>query len=771
MKISIAWIFDHIRADWRDCDIPALVARMSATIGEIDSCEHITIDRGQFFLAEVESCGAQETTLRLCERKKSFRLPARADAIGSGIFLIVAVERGYRWAQLSDLGGSRKDLVPALHISAEDAAGDHWRDGIEWEDWVLEIDNKAVTHRPDLWGHRGFAREVAALLLLPFASEEQIASQKPIRHYEKKSPIIDLTHASACTRCAGLEIADVRYTPSIPWIVSRLARIDMRSLNALVDFGNYVMFDMGQPMHVFDAAAIRGGVLIPRFAHPGEKLTLIDGATVELTAEETVIADAEGVLSLAGIMGGQESGVRRTTSKIFLEAAHFDAAAIRRSALRFKVRTESSARFEKSLDPNQNTFAINRYLALVSECGLAGRADESITSVGLLAHETQIVFSHKFLTDRIGCTVREGDVCAILGRLGFGVQAVDGQAGLSYRVEVPTFRGTKDILIPEDLVEEVARYYGYNNIVPILPSRQMRPFDITRPMRRRQLKHACAYALSMREIDAYSFFDESWLQELAFVPEHAVMVVNPVSENWRRLVTTLIPHLLKAVALNAIHEPELRFFELALRWRDRGVAGVLEQGVCAGVFYRKSSLDFFEVKAELVKLFDALGLIVDWARPTGERPPWAAESECAELSVGEQAIGYVARVDTPLASRAAAGALFAFEFETEPILGRKAVINRYESISRYQETVLDVSMLVGYQVTVAELEAAVALADARVRDVRLLDTFEKSEWGDRRSVTLRYVLQDMEKTLVREEIDEVQQAVHAAVIALGAEVR
>ncbi len=773
MKVSIAWAFDHVRGNWQSCDIPALILRMSSTIGEIDGFEHIKIDKENLFLAEVESCGTTETIVRLCERKKSVKLPTRPDAGEQGFFLLYAHADGsFRWAQLADLGASRKDLVPPLLFTPQEANSAAWREQFEGEDWVFEIDNKAVTHRPDLWGHRGFGREISAMLGLPFATEEQIAAQKPIRHYDKKSPTIDLSKPSACTRFAGIEVADISCAPSILRMVSRMARIDARSLNALVDIGNYVMFDLGEPMHVFDASAIRGGVLAPRSAHPGEKLELIDGDTIELTAEDTVIADAQGPLSLAGVMGGRDSGVRRTTTKIFLEGAHFDPSAIRKTAIRFKKRTESSARFEKSLDPNQNTFALNRYLSLLYECGISHRADESIVSVGPLAHDTELVLSHKFLVERMGCSITEGQVRTILTRLGFGVQSIDGVSGLSYRVEVPTFRATKDIKIAEDLVEEVVRYYGYETIVPVLPSRQMRPFDTGQVMGKRRLKRECAYGLSMREIDTYPFFDESWLRELGFEPAQAVTIANPVSENWRRLVTTLVPHLLQAVSLNAIRESELRFFEVGRRWSERGGDELSEQHVCAGVFYRKSGLNFFEVKAEVMALFDALELLVEWVKPSKEALPiWATEFETAALLVNNQVMGYAGFVQPSLVSHVAEGALFAFEFETASILGQKGEVRPYVPLSRFQEVVLDVSVFVGRRVTVAMLEQAVVLADVRIRDVALVDIFEKNEWGDRRSVTLRYIVQDDEKTLVREEIDEVQVVVHNAVKAIGAEVR
>lgn len=771
MKVSIAWVCDHLRCNWHDHDIPALISRLSSTIGEIDGFEQVMVPVNEFFLAEVESCGAEDLLLHVIERKKSIHLPNRPDGGDAGRFLVRAVADGFRWATIADLGGSRQDLIPALLIKEEEATSGAWRNQIEAEDWVFEIENKAITHRPDLWGHRGFAREIAAVLGVALAPEEQVCMSKPIRHFDRKSPTIDISKPSACTRFAGIGISNVSYTPSLLWMVSRLARVDARALNVFVDMGNYVMFDLGQPMHVFDAEAVRGGLLTARFANSGEKLQLIDGELIELTPEDTVIADAQGALSLAGIMGGRESGVSRSTKRLFLEGAHFEPGMIRKSALRHKKRSESSSRFEKNLDPNQNTLALGRYLMLLQDAAILCQVEESIVSVGPLAKEGEILLSHKFLVDRLGSTITEGQVRTILTRLGFGVQTVDGAQGLAYRVVVPTFRATKDIKIAEDLVEEVVRFYGYSQIVPSLPTRPMRPFSTEKVMLKRQLKHACAFALEMREIESYPLFDEEWVRELGFAPERAITLQNPGSENWRRLVTSLIPHLLRAISTNAVKADKLRFFELGQCWETKELNDFVEFSRCAGVVYRKKEADFYASKTLLMNLFDSLNLLVEWSKPTKDIPFWAAPYEVAELTIGGKIIGYAGFVSDALMAKVAEGRVFAFEWDTAFLSSKEQTMRSYEPLSRYQDVALDISVLLPRRITVAACEQAIALTDVRVRDVTLVDIFEKEEWGDRRSVTLRYVVQDAEKTLVGDEIDEVQRAVEGSLKELGGEIR
>lgn len=768
MKISVAWLFDHLGVDWHAYDMRDLMTRLSATTAEIDGAKAVSLAWNQFFIAEVIARNENEVKVKIAERKKQFTLPVRQDAQLHHFFLVTSLESTVSWATLADLGAEREGLVPSLTVSQDQIEG-AWRDNLEQDDWIIEIDNKSLTNRPDLWGHRGFAREVAALLGLKLLPEEQICVQKPIRHYEKKAPFIDLSADSACSRFAGIKIHAVSCEPSRLFYVHRLARVDAKALNTFVDFTNYVMFDIGHPMHVFDADALEGGIVV-RQAREKEKITLLDGETVELTSADCVVADERKVLSIAGVMGGLQSGFQQHTKNIILEGALFDASALRRTAARLKKRTESSARFEKSLDPNQNTVAIARYLWLLEVAGVSCTIDEAICSVGPLAVEHEILLPHRLLVERLGATVTEGQVCSILNKLEFGVQVIDGAHGLSYSVTVPTFRGTKDIRIPEDLIEEVARYFGYDAIPLVMPMRVMRPYSVSTIHRKRLIKRVCATALSMREVQTYPLFDERLLRQLNYHPQGAPELLNPVSENWSRLVTSLIPGILQAIETNAVSDKRLRFFELNRVWSMPTATEIKEKQVCAGVVYERASLSFYEGKSLLERLFVALGFLVEWKKPLTGVPFWADQYQIAELWLGDKCLGYAGMVSQHFLQKIAEGNAFAFELDLNMLL-QVPEEKEFVTPSRYQAVSLDISMFCHRRITVAELETLIALSDSRIKDVFLIDIFEKDEWPDRRSIALRYVVQDDTKTLSKDDIDEVQATVYAAVKPLGVEIR
>jgi phenylalanyl-tRNA synthetase beta chain len=779
MKISLAWVFDHIQGTVHEHDWHEIVTRLQETTAEIDGVQELSIAWEHVYVAQVTRVADETVQTVIAEAGTNALLPSRPDAVGGGYYLVKKINGSYAWTTLRDLGGDKEGLVPALHGSAEWAAGT-WRLGCEARDLLLDIDNKSLTNRPDLWGHRGFAREIAALFGLQLRPEDELIACMPVAHFAQTASRagsigVDITQSNACSRFAGVTLHNVGAGASTLRMASRLVRVGVRPMQWLVDATNYVMYDWGQPLHVYDAQKITGDALAVRQARDGELLALLDGTSVVLSTRDCVVADATQALGLAGVMGGVTSSVTRATKQVFVESAHFDAATIRCTAARLKKRTESSARFEKTLDPNQNTVALMRYLRLLAIDYPEYRAEETILSVGALVPDHDILVSHKFLVDRLGLALTQSQVMTILLRLGFGVREREGADGLGYQVTVPSFRSSKDVRLKEDILEEVARFYGYRMITPVLPTRSMRPFSYEIVERRRALKNHCAYAGGMREVATYPLFDESFLREIGYEPQETARVVHPVSENFVRLVTSLVPHLVKCVVQNGVHHEQQRFFELARVWRlDNGA--LAEQGSCAGImFERKNPVDFYACKHILQTLFELFGLLVQWQPASGPlaplHAPWYDAPKTAALVCDGVCIGYAGMMDPAWLSRAVPGAAFVWEIDAGLLLGMKRPARAYLPLSRYQEVVLDVSTLMACSVPVTAIEEAIALADARVRDVVLVDTFTKDEWLDSRSVAFRYVVQDDDRTLTKADIDLVQQSVHEAIQALGGQIR
>ncbi len=777
MKLSLAWVFDHIKnSSWRQYSIDDIVARFIEKVAEIEGVEKVSYNLDTFSLAQIKAIKNNMVEVESPEWKKEFSLPFRSDAQLNNYYLVKKEKNSYTWATIHDFYGSKDGLVPALWCEQNLVTG-AWKKSVEPEDYILHLDNKSITHRPDLWGHRGIAREVAAILDLQLIPEDYILAAKPIKHYEKQAPVsqfnpfaLEITDQKACQRFAGLSITLNENHASLPWMALRLMRIDARPINALVDTTNYVMFDLGQPLHAYDAQKVSQKISVG-YAHNGDTVTLLDGEKVTLTHEDCVVRDAEKILGLAGIMGAHNTGVEQNTKALFVEAAHFDPIMIRKTAARIKKRTEASARFEKNLDPNQNTNGLLRFLKILTDNSISYKAADSIVSLGTLAQEKSISISHEFISKRLGITITGDTVKRILTAIGFGVQISEKQGQALYTITVPTYRATKDILIKEDIVEEIGRLIGYTSIPYQFPVRAMKPFDTSIIHRIKTIKQQCAFALNMHEVSNYALYDEEFLRTLPYEPTQFIALKNPLSENQKRLVTSLLPHLFKNIIQNKAQHHHLRFFEWGRVWHLSHNKPIESKKLSGVIFDSKKSLDFYDFKALIQPLFNALDILVTWEKPTKQQESWWSSYQTAELVCNGTVIGTAGVINPLLATSFFEGDVYAFEISGDFLQKYHGLIKQFAPLPKYQATELDISMLVPQAVAVAELEMAIAQADARVRDLWLLDFFEKPEWGDKRSVTIRFVVYDDHKTMTKEDIDQVLKHVTEAVQQLGAVVR
>ena len=351
------------------------------------------------------------------------------------------------------------DLFPAQEeaeitdLSAFDVpAGTALADALDLNDIILEIDNKSMTNRPDLWGHYGIAREIAALYSLPLKEIKKFdASGIPAMK-------VDVQDFERCPRYIGAEIENLSVKASPYQMQNRIWKVGMRPINALVDITNYVMLATGQPTHAFDADHIKGNIVVRR-ASEKEELLLLNDKKLALTTDDLVIADTESAVGLAGVMGGAKDSVLPETNRVILEIANFNAAGIRRTALRYENRTEASARYEKAIDPERCEQALSMAMELFKEIypEMEVKAFSDSYPEKLVQQEIDVPVS--WLEHRLGKEFSQETLTNLLGRLGFSV-AFDGD---KMHVIAPTWRSTGDISIKDDIMEEVARMYGYEN--------------------------------------------------------------------------------------------------------------------------------------------------------------------------------------------------------------------------------------------------------------------------------------------------------------------
>jgi phenylalanyl-tRNA synthetase beta chain len=777
MKISLNWIFDHIKGELARVDVAQLVEKFIRTTAEIEGWRKVTLNPDNLTLGEVVAVQEANVTVHSTERNKNYTLPTRADAIVGSCFMIADVNNAQKWATTTMFGGIKDMLLPALDVQANLRAGG-WKSNIELDDYIIEIDNKSINSRPDLWGHRGIAREMAAILDLSLKSADELDVQKDIMAHESSAiatiynPFdITIQNPKLCSRFAALYIPTVVPRASQLNMAIRLSRLDSRSIDTIVDATNYVMLDLGQPMHAFDADKFQSKKISIASGKLKEKLLLLDGETVELTLEDVVIADGGKAISLAGIMGGAQSGVSAQTKSLLLESATFDATTIRRTSARHKKRTEASMRFEKSLDPHQNIDALRRFLFLLNGAHVTYQAADRIVSLGTCPDQTFITVEHAFIEARLGIIIKPERVVAILERIAFQVEQSVEHDTVVYTIAVPSFRATKDIKIPEDIVEEIGRYIGYDALPRVMPALTLRPSDLHATYTTRAIKNFLSYGVQMHELYGYSFFDESVLREIAWQPTDFISIKNPISENYTRLVTTLQPHLLKAVADNSIHHTALRFYEWGRVWHKQG-DDVIEQKSLSGIFYEQD-VNFYTGKAMLVRLFEKLHMNVIWMPYNGAEFSWLSSYQTAALMHDDKQIGIAGMVDDATISflSPAGGAAFIFEINGDYLLDYKKPAVRFEPLSKYPSVRRDVSMLISVSVTTDALIEMITSVDKRIEHVTLLDFFTKPEWKDRKAMTFHVEIGDKEKTLVADEVEEIWNKVLAQLQQQGAIIR
>jgi phenylalanyl-tRNA synthetase beta chain len=768
MKISMKWIFDHIDSDFKSSKIKEIVSRFNKVTAEIEDFSKVSIDVSSLYAAKITSVQKEHVTLHIPELKKETELTPHPTSKKDSFFLLHSDGKDFRWATCKDVYLDKEGLLPAFDISPEKANG-KWRNLFESQDVILDVDNKSMTHRPDMWGHRGFAREVAAFMKLHFIEKKNLIEGVKVG----KSPFtIEIRAEEACKRFSGLYFSSIENKPSNLFIASRLIKVGVRPINGIVDLTNYVMLDWSQPVHAYDAEKISDEVLIARTAKKGELLELLDGQQIELEKEDLIICDNEKVLGLAGVMGGLHDSISDQTNSVFFESAHFDATFVRRSSLRHGVRTESSARFEKTLDPNQITDAICRFVFLLSQVGIKSKIEGDIICVGKDFKEQTIGVEHSFLERRSGVKLKKEDIVDSLTRIGFKVEPSDETIGdkkdILYKITIPSYRGAKDVEIKEDILEEVIRFFGFDNIALKLPCLEKKPGDLTSLFRLRKINEFLVRSARMREQKNYAYYDEDFLSSVGLDFEDCIKIKNPVSENNTRIVSSLLPNLFKNISQNIANETSLKFFESGRVCRI--IKNSLEEKKSlAGIFFEKrKKIDFYECKQHVVDLLKVCG-IRDSIWKKVENKICEVEIFCENKKLGD-----AGKIDNSFLCKL--GGLpesdaFFFEFDLDLLLAHIKEEIVYTPISKFQEVTFDLSFMIPITLTVDLLESTLYESNDLIKRVEMVDFFDKEEWADKRSVAFRLWVDNPEKTLLKEEIEDVRQDALKSAEKLGGQIR
>ncbi|VAW86592.1 Phenylalanyl-tRNA synthetase beta chain [hydrothermal vent metagenome] len=637
-----------------------------------------------------------------------------------------------------------------LILPSDAPVGENIRDFFDLDDRCIEVD--LTPNRSDCFSIRGIAREVAVLnntqVTEPVINEVPAASDD--------SFAITVEAADSCPRYVGRVIKGINSKAETPlWMVERLRRSAIRSISPVVDVTNYVMIELGQPMHGFDLAKVDGGICV-RMARQDERLQLLDGKEIKLNSDSLVIADQVKVMALAGIMGGEGTGVTDDTQDVLLESAFFSPTAIAGKARSYGLHTDSSHRFERGVDPALQQLAIERATQLLLDIcgGTAGPVNEVVNRAQL-----PVVADITLRSDRIkrvlGVEVAPVEVERILSTLGMKCLAVEG----GWNVSAPSFRF--DINIEEDLIEEVGRIFGYDNLPVSRPSPNLKMELKTErqlPVNRlRQIMVDRGY----QEAITYSFVDPEF--QLALTPESpGVKLANPISSDMSVMRTTLWSGLLPAFIYNANRQQErIRLFEVGRRFVE--VDGELTQeSVIAGVVSGELNpeqwaeqgrkVDFFDIKGDVEALLSAGG--IDDANFIAQQHPALHPGQSASIHRGEQLIGWVGKV-SPLVAKQLDLPAEAYLFELSQDALTEARLPAFSELSKFPSIRRDIALLVDEDVSVQSVQDCIeSAASSILKELKLFDIYTGKgiDYG-KKSLAIALNLQDDHKTLTDEDVE------------------
>lgn len=587
MKLSLSWIKDFVNIP-EDMDMKQLAYDLTMDTVEVEDVEYLADRFDHMVVGVIEDIEPHPNADKLRVCKVDIGDGEIKDIVCGGINL----EKGMRVAvscpgaivrwhgegepveiKKSKLRGVASygmicasdeiglgDLFPAsqeaeiLDLSAFDVpAGTTLADALDLNDVLLEIDNKSMTNRPDLWGHYGIAREIAALYNLP------LAEIKPFETNVQSDFNVEIADPDRCSRYIGVEMSGVNVKEAPYQMQSRIWKVGMRPINALVDITNYVMLATGNPTHAFDADNISDHIVV-RHAAENEKLLLLNDKELSLCTDDLVITDSEEPVALAGVMGGAKDSILPKTERVILEVANFEAAGIRRTALRYDNRTEASSRYEKAIDPERCDQALalsmQYFKELYPEMKVTGYCDKYVKKLKRAEIDVNLVWLEK----RLGKHLTNDEIQGKLEKLGFDVQ-INGE---DMHVIAPTWRSTGDISIKDDVMEEVARMYGYDNFEPTSftttfdSAINQKDQDLVRNM-----KEFLAIRCGMQEIYTYPWVNDVYLNAIMQTTEGMLRLSTPPAPDLSYLRASLLPNICEAVAKNERYFNDFSIFEEA----------------------------------------------------------------------------------------------------------------------------------------------------------------------------------------------------------------
>jgi phenylalanyl-tRNA synthetase beta chain len=814
MKISLKWLARHVDLDGLTPE--RIHDDLTLSTAEVEGLETYGDGLDDLVVGKVVECGKHPEADKLSITKVDVgdgelrQIVCGAPNVRQGLEVAVILPGGRLPGESKKLGKAKLRGVESIgmicserELKLSDAhegilelhtgavPGTKLQDALDVRDHVLEIDNKSINHRPDLWGHRGIAREIAAMHgrpLKPLGADLPEELREVVWPTSGRAVPIAVEDVQGCPRYTGVVFEGVHAGRSPDWLRHLLHACGVRSINQLVDITNFVLLDLGQPQHAFDLRHLdeKAGILV-RAANAGETLTTLDEIERRLEPSDILITSGGAPVALAGIMGGQGSMVRDDTDTVFLESATFHPSRVRRTSTRLGLRTDSSARFEKSLDPALAATGAARFASLLRALQPEARiAGPLVDPEGFAAPRPRIRLRRARLATKLGVDLEDARVRGILESLEFEVaDASDG-----FDVVVPSFRATKDVAIEDDLIEEVGRMVRYDNI----PGRPLTG-EVRVPHREpelwlaRRAKTLCAFELCAHECYDYTFTHDNLLAACRVEELPHVRVKNPVAPETARIRRHVLPSLLGHVRHNLqpgvlpATDSELRLFELGKGyWPETKDADGLpaERFELALLAARADGQSPYRaLRSDLERVLERLGFPVAITASiddeTARTLPFVHPLRTAAIHRGETVCGFVGMLhpqtadalELPLEGVAVA----TIDLRALLTTGRQDA--QYDRISPYPEQPVDVALNVPAATQVAAVEALLRDCGKKlVRRIELFEVYRGEQVGsDRKSLNFTVTLGAMDRTLSAKDEESYLAAVRQRAGEVGGELR
>jgi phenylalanyl-tRNA synthetase beta chain len=799
MHFSLQWLKRYVDLD--DVNIDHLANRFTLSVAELEGYEKVGAGLESICVARIESCephpnadklqvcqvndGSEQLRTIVCgapNARPGLVTALAMPGVKFGSFKIkVAKVRGVEShgmlcsAQELGLGNSHEGI---WELPSDWQPGSLLSEHMPVEDIIFEVDNKSITHRPDLWGHYGIAREVAGLLKRPLRALE---SQVTLGQEQRIN--VQLQENQACSRYCALTMEQVEVTAASPWMQVLLHRCGTRPINNIVDCTNFVMLELGQPLHAFDARQIKGQQITIRYAHDEEKVTTLDEQEHSLLSSDLLICDAERPVALAGVMGLANSEVQDDTQNLVLEAAHFKSDVVRKTAVRLGLRTEASARFEKSLDPALPSFAAFRFCHLLQSMCPQAQITSALSDVWSSVPETiTIETSVSYINTRLGTQLPAQQIRDYLTSIEFQVTKIDED---QISVQVPSFRATKDISIPEDLIEEVGRLYGYDNIIPCQPAVEIpKPYRHSARTLQQKIRRILSFQAAAHEVRNYSFDSEPFLDKIGRSSQNRLQLKNPLSSEQIALKTSLLPNMLASLQRSLAYTNEALIYEIGRVFQvedfdpntELTARADLQPFHVSTVLWKQDKhiktphkhdlgydaiqdLAYAELKGVCEILCAGLNTQVVYKRSDGKQPVWLHPARCALVCTTKgDSLGYIGNLHPDVCEALQLGTYTAaLEWDLTIWDQMNLSYGEYKAISKFPSIHFDLSVILDENISYDEVKALMLNAHRSwVKGVECVAVYR----GDpipqgQKSITFKIQFQNDKATLEMEKVNKV----------------